>query len=334
MIASESHVVVRNGFLEVVGCAEQRRPRAQTDCPVGSKIRVFPTDSITHISVRLKAEETSCQVISEASTETAGSQGQASAPLTARSNSSSDAAGRPRLETAEPWHTGMTFEPAFHDVTSLLPVYQGEPWAAPTYGTQVSPIESQMQQVRAQEHYYVQPSFHLYYAALSSAAVPAHAQPNWTASTAPQAAPTTLMLRNLPVEYDRTMLLELFDSEGFAGLYDFVYLPADFRKSGCFGYCFINFVTPAAAEGFRQHFQGFSRWAFLSDRMAEVSVSDPLQGLEAHIERYRDSPLMHESVPDVYKPVLLANGERIAFPPPTKKLKAPRMRAAKGPQAA
>ena len=47
------------------------------------------------------------------------------------------------------------------------------------------------------------------------------------------------------------MLLEFYYSEVCAGFYDIVYLPADLRKSGCFVYCFINFVTLAAAEGFK-----------------------------------------------------------------------------------
>lgn len=141
---------------------------------------------------------------------------------------------------------------------------------------------------------------------------------------------TTVMLRNLPTQYDRTMLMQLLDSEGFAGLYDFVYLPIDFRGSVCFGYGFINFSSFDAAECFRQQLDGFSRWQVESDKVAEVSWSEPLQGLEHHIERYRNSPLMHESVPDTFKPVLLSGGARIAFPPPTKKLRAPRVRNAKG----
>lgn len=141
---------------------------------------------------------------------------------------------------------------------------------------------------------------------------------------------TTVMLRNLPTQYDRSMLMQLLDDEGFAGLYDFVYLPMDFRGSVCFGYGFINFANPQAAECFRQQLNGFSRWSVDSDKIAEVSWSEPLQGLEHHIERYRNSPLMHESVLDMYKPVLLSGGIRTAFPPPTKKLRAPRVRNAKG----
>merc|ERR1719163_748335 len=34
----------------------------------------------------------------------------------------------------------------------------------------------------------------------------------------------TVMLRNLPNNYTRAMLLKLIDSEGFGGKYDFVYL--------------------------------------------------------------------------------------------------------------
>lgn len=51
----------------------------------------------------------------------------------------------------------------------------------------------------------------------------------------------------------------------------------------------------------------------------------PHQGLEAHVERYRNSPVMHEDVPDTFKPVLFANGVRISFPLPTRKLRAPRL---------
>jgi len=310
-------VVVRNGFLEVVGCTERGRPRAQTDCPVGNKLLVFPTDSIAKISARRKGEENSHQIISEASTETAGSEREASAPLTARSSASSDAVWQPPAVVAsEQVHPWMIFVPAFYNGASPIPAYQGEHWAAPPYAMQVSSVGPQMQQMPAQEHH-THPS------------VPASRAASAPSASAPRRAPTTMMLRNLPTEYERAALLELLDAEGFAGLYDFVYLPSDFRRSGCFGYSFINFVTPAVAHNFRQHFQGFGRWAVPSDRVAEVSVSDPLQGLRAHIERYRDSPLMHASVPDGYKPVLLANGMRIPFPPPTKKLKAPRMRPAK-----
>ena len=45
----------------------------------------------------------------------------------------------------------------------------------------------------------------------------------------------TVMLRNLPNNYSRAMLLELLDSEGFAGQYDFFYLPMDFKSRASLG---------------------------------------------------------------------------------------------------
>merc|ERR1740123_2226645 len=41
---------------------------------------------------------------------------------------------------------------------------------------------------------------------------------------------TTVMLRNLPNDYTRDMLLALLDKEGFQGKYNFVYLPMDFKR--------------------------------------------------------------------------------------------------------
>lgn len=41
---------------------------------------------------------------------------------------------------------------------------------------------------------------------------------------------TTVMLRNVPNDYTRQMLLDMLDDEGFKALYDFVYLPIDARR--------------------------------------------------------------------------------------------------------
>merc|ERR1740120_413238 len=54
---------------------------------------------------------------------------------------------------------------------------------------------------------------------------------------------TTIMLRNIPNDYTRDMLLELLDSEGLASLYDFVYLPSDFKRWQGLGYAFVNMVS-------------------------------------------------------------------------------------------
>merc|ERR1711972_1175777 len=118
----------------------------------------------------------------------------------------------------------------------------------------------------------------------------------------------------------------LIDQQGFSGLYDLVYLPVDFRTELNHGYAFINFTTAENTEMFRGHFTGFSGWLVPSERICEVSSGDQSQGIDANIQRYRDSPMMHESVEDRFKPALFHDGQRIPFPKPTKKIRAPRMR--------
>lgn len=137
---------------------------------------------------------------------------------------------------------------------------------------------------------------------------------------------TTLMFRNLPNEYTRDMFTQLLDREGFSGLYDFIYVPIDFRSRAGFGYAFVNMITPDAALRFMNHFEGFGQWCMESAKAAEVAWSSPTQGLEAHVERYRSSPVMHEAVPDHFKPAVYQLNARVAFPPPTKAIKMPRMR--------
>jgi len=137
---------------------------------------------------------------------------------------------------------------------------------------------------------------------------------------------TTVMLRNLPNNYTREMLLSLIDSEGFAGLYNFVYLPMDFRNWAGFGYAFVNMNEHDDAQRLKDHFDGFCKWKVLSRKVCDAVWSGPHQGLAAHIERFRNSPVMHENVPDEYRPVLFANGKRIPFPACTKRIRPPRIR--------
>lgn len=134
---------------------------------------------------------------------------------------------------------------------------------------------------------------------------------------------TTIMLKNLPNDYTRDMFLKLLDSEGFSGSYDFLYLPVDFRRWAGFGYAFVNAVTHADAKRMKQHFEGFQTWKLGSAKVCEVRWGEPLQGLDMHIERYRNCPVMHELVQDEFKPVVFHRGQRVAFPAPTKRIRPP-----------
>lgn len=145
---------------------------------------------------------------------------------------------------------------------------------------------------------------------------------------------TTLMLRNVPTTYSRAVLLELLRKKGFGGQFDFVYLPMDFKSHNSLGYAFVNLRSAEQATHCWEAFDGY-RWeqeegkheeGSDGDATCNVSWSCPYQGLEAHVERYRNSPIMHDDMPDDYKPAVFDGEKRVPFPPPTKKLKAPRVR--------
>lgn len=158
---------------------------------------------------------------------------------------------------------------------------------------------------------------------------------------------TTLMVKNLPAEFTRGRLRELLDSVGLEGRYDFVYVPVKFRAGtpagtppvappqpaagdeasaakAAFGYAFTNLCTPEDADKAMEKLQGHV--ISEGEKPLEVVWSEPHQGLQAHVERYRNSPVMHELVPDEHKPMLLNAGVPVPFPPPTKRLRPPRVR--------
>merc|ERR1712107_460456 len=101
-----------------------------------------------------------------------------------------------------------------------------------------------------------------------------------------------------------------------------------------FGFAFVNWCheNPTVAERALHLFQGFRAWRGLATAVldesciepCEAAWAEPLQGLDRHIQRYRDSPVMHSSVPDEQKPVVFSDGVRVAFPPPTRLIKPPR----------
>jgi len=144
-------------------------------------------------------------------------------------------------------------------------------------------------------------------------------------ATTPTHSLTTVMLRSIPRNLTRTMLLELLKQQGFESAYDLVYVPMDFKQKAGLGYAFVNLIDHETAEIFRQRFlSGLCGWSTQGERFCDVMWCESLQGVETHIDRYRNSPVMHSIVPDEFKPALFKDGRRVDFPSPTKRLRPPK----------
>ncbi|SBT38010.1 RNA-binding protein, putative [Plasmodium ovale wallikeri] len=122
---------------------------------------------------------------------------------------------------------------------------------------------------------------------------------------------TTVMLRNIPNKYTQNMLMDVMN-EHFRGLYDFFYLPIDFRNKCNVGYAFINFIHPHYAELFIKFFNNYKLSAFKSNKVCTVTWGR-VQGLKANIEHYRNSAIMTIPIPQ-YKPILFQNGITVSWP--------------------
>lgn len=132
---------------------------------------------------------------------------------------------------------------------------------------------------------------------------------------------TAVTLRNLPHSYTRKMLLEVLVREGFDGLFNFVYLPMDFKTKTCLGYAFVNLASESSVTSFGKKFSGYQDWRVPSRKCGRVTWSKQ-QCLQDHVERYQNSPIMSPMVPEEYKPLVFDEyGSRKEFPAPTKKLR-------------
>jgi len=141
---------------------------------------------------------------------------------------------------------------------------------------------------------------------------------------------TSVILKNIPEGCDRDILLKTLKAENFLNSVNFLYLPMAFdrKESASFRYAFISFAASDRAQQFLKHFAGFTKWDQTLPNVGSGCTVEwcVLQGCAAHIARYRNSPMMHPSVEDQFKPILLHQGQRLPFAPPTMEIKPPRQR--------
>lgn len=107
---------------------------------------------------------------------------------------------------------------------------------------------------------------------------------------------TTLMVKNIPNKYTQRNLLDLIDAS-FAGVYDFFYLPIDFKNKCNLGYAFINFREPCTIAHFFHEFDQ-KRWGrFNSDKICMVTYARIQVDTASHPGApYRPRKALHPSL--------------------------------------
>lgn len=127
------------------------------------------------------------------------------------------------------------------------------------------------------------------------------------AKTESIAPPTTLMIRNIPNRYTQRELIQELETLGFAGTFDFLYIPLDKGTMSNVGYAFVNFVASEWAEKCMAAFENyrFKRHRKVSGKIAAVSVAH-IQGLEANIRHYENAAVNTAKLKQ-RRPVIVAN---------------------------
>jgi len=138
---------------------------------------------------------------------------------------------------------------------------------------------------------------------------------------------TTVLLRNIPKQFSRVEVVEFLNQHGFSSKFDFVYVPFDFKFERSVGFAFVNLISHEIALEVFDALSGFAWETTKPGKECKVNWASPHQGLEAHIQHFRNSPVMHGDVHEEYKPALFKDGEQVEFPKPTKEIRAPRMRS-------
>jgi len=115
---------------------------------------------------------------------------------------------------------------------------------------------------------------------------------------------TTLMVRNLPHSVTQKRLVEELAASGFAGLYDFCYMPSMFGTGVGKGYAFVNLTSAAALGAFVSAWHGSRRFG-ISPSEASLNVSAAaMQGLQENVRKW-DAPRMRRVRNPALRPLVM-----------------------------
>lgn len=122
---------------------------------------------------------------------------------------------------------------------------------------------------------------------------------------------TTMMMRNIPNKYTQGSLLQEIDEFGFAGRYDFFYLPMDVHNRSNVGYAFINFTAQQDAECFSCVFAQYRFQRFQSRKIGSVCVAH-VQGLDENLRHFENRAVTHAKNGQ-YRPIVFQGNCRVDF---------------------
>jgi len=112
------------------------------------------------------------------------------------------------------------------------------------------------------------------------------ASKNITETFCSSEAATTLMIRNLPIGISQLQLLDELNMSGFAGKYDFCYMPCTFTSGEGKGFAFINLINPAIAQAFKGAWHNSRRFDMKSADIGINISAALLQGKQANIAKW------------------------------------------------
>jgi len=117
---------------------------------------------------------------------------------------------------------------------------------------------------------------------------------------------TTIMIRNIPNKYNQKMLLKKIDVN-HKRLYDFFYLPIDFKNKCNVGYAFINFISPIYILKFYEEFNAHKWEKFNSEKVCQISYGR-IQGKTALMQHFQSSSTICQQDKKVRPLILTAQG--------------------------
>jgi hypothetical protein len=102
---------------------------------------------------------------------------------------------------------------------------------------------------------------------------------------------TTWMFRNLPEQIVQRDLIDALNAAGFAGHFDFCYMPSVFPSGMGKGYAFINLTSSDMAEALRSAWEERSPFRKSNKGKLKASLAE-IQGRDANIRKWNTRKAM------------------------------------------